>query len=156
MTEYDEKNPVLLTKFHFVFESASLSSNDWHEIMTDQVDDDMPIPRDKVRFVNDKTAYVFLKSVFASTIDGGRTWNVWDAKKNVPDWQCCNQAYIKEVSISSNGSGVMRLAPGFNDIKVKGLVTRDYGTHWSPEQRDPLEISSHSSVRSCFYPKLYP
>jgi hypothetical protein len=135
VTEYDEKNPILLTNFHFVFEAASLSSNEWHEIMEDHVDDDMPIPRDKVRFLNDQTAYVFLNSVFAATVDSGHTWKVWDAKKNVPDWQCCNQAFIKDVSITADGKGRMTLGPRFNDIKVKELHTKDYGITWTaPDQ----------------------
>lgn len=131
VTQYAEKNPILLPKYIFVFESAPTNSNDWREAMTDQTDNSIPIPKDKVRFVNDKTAYAFLKSVFAATVDSGHTWAVWDAKKNVPDWQCCNQAFIKEVSISPDGSGKMTLAPRFNDIKVKELHTKDYGTSWT-------------------------
>ena len=106
-------------------------SNDWREVMIDQTDNSIPIPHDKVRFVNDQTAYLFLKSLFAATVDGGHTWAVWDAKKNVPDWECCNQAFIKDVSISTNGTGTMTLAPRFNDIKVKELQTKDYGTTWT-------------------------
>ena len=132
VTEYDERNPVVLPKYSFVFESAVNDSNHWREVMIDQTDNSIPIPKEKVQFLNDKTAYVFLKSAFAATVDGGDTWTVWDAKKNVPDWQCCNQTFIREVSISPDGKGTMALAPRFNDIKVKELHTKDYGITWTP------------------------
>src|SRR6266550_5739499 len=126
VTQYGEKHPILLPRYFFVFESAPTKSNDWQGVMTDQTDNSIPIPKDKVRFVNDKMAYVFLKSVFATTVDGGHTWMVWDAKKNVPDWQCCNQAFIRDVSISADGKGTITLAPRFNDIRTKELQTKDY------------------------------
>jgi hypothetical protein len=71
--------------------------------------------------------------IFAATINGGRSWSVWDAKKKVPSWQCCNQAFIKSVRIASDGTGEMLLSPGFNQIPVTKLNTRDFGMNWNPE-----------------------
>ena len=60
VTEYEEKNPVMLTHFFYVFDSTSVGSNDWHEIAAIRTDDDIPIPLDQIRFVNSESGYFFM------------------------------------------------------------------------------------------------
>jgi photosystem II stability/assembly factor-like uncharacterized protein len=130
--EYEEKHPVLLHRFNYVFQTSP-AANDWREIMDTWTDDDVPIPHESVTFLTDNVGYISMGEIFAATIDGGRSWSVWDAKKEVPNWQCCNQAFIKEVHIASDGRGEMLLSPGFNQIPVTKLNTKDFGMNWNPE-----------------------
>src|SRR5262249_15580778 len=89
----DKQTSLVLSECYFVVEYAPAGTESWRELATDITDNDTPIPSDHIRFIDDMTAYVFLWRVFASTTDGGRTWSVWDAREEVPDWKCCNQAY---------------------------------------------------------------
>ena len=132
--EFNEEHPVLLSKCYFVVEYAPAGTESWRELATDITDDDIPIPSDHIRFIDDMTAYVFLWRLFASTTDGGRTWSVWDAREEVLDWECCNQAYIKALEVGGNGKGSMTLAPKFRDIEVRELHTSDFGKHWYPRR----------------------
>jgi hypothetical protein len=34
VTQYEEKNPVMLTHFFYVFDSSSVGSNEWHGTMS--------------------------------------------------------------------------------------------------------------------------
>jgi hypothetical protein len=129
VTEYAEKNPVVLTHFFYVFEVFPAGSDGWHKITAVRTDDDIPIPRESVRFVNVKTGYFFMSSKYAVTTDTGHTWTVLDAEKDLPDWQT-NGTYIKEVQIAPDGSGTMTLPP-FAGRKGYILKTTDYGQHWS-------------------------
>jgi hypothetical protein len=130
---YEEKHPVTLHRFNYVFQTSTAGANDWREVMDTWMDDDIPIPHDSVRFLSDNVGSISMGEIFAATTDGGRSWSVWDAKKEVPNWQCCNQAFIKEVHIASDGGGEMLLSPGFNQIPVTKLHTKDFGMNWNPE-----------------------
>jgi len=71
--------------------------------------------------------------MFAVTTDGGATWSVWDAKKDLPNWQCCNYGLIKDVRLDSKGTGVMILNPiPQRRGEVPELHTNDFGRHWNP------------------------
>jgi len=130
VTSYEEKGAAV-NGAYYVFESAMLESNDWHEIVTFRHDDRPKVPVEQVRFVNDQVAYLFMGWVCAVTIDGGITWSVWDAKRDLPDWQCCNYGLIRGVNIADTGRGTMRLNP-IQDRRgeVLELRTDDYGKHW--------------------------
>jgi hypothetical protein len=93
-------------------------------------DDPITIPHDSVRFISDKVGYVFLGWKCAVTNDGGQTWSVWDADKDVPHWSCCNYGLIRAVELSVQGRGKMTLhtIPGRNEPTE--LMTEDYGKHW--------------------------
>src|ERR1700682_1816640 len=60
ITEYREKRPTFFYEFYYVFESMPAGANEWSEVMTVKFPDDIPLPKDQVRFVNDKTAYAFM------------------------------------------------------------------------------------------------
>ena len=117
---------------YYVFRSAPVGSDAWHDIMTFRHDDPNPIPRDQVRFLNERVAFVFMGWMYAVTVDRGATWSVWDARTNLPNWQCCNYRLITDVQLNADGIGTMTLHP-IQDRRgeVPQLRTRDFGRHWS-------------------------
>jgi hypothetical protein len=119
---------------YYRFETAPLSSNDWREIMTFRHDDRPAIPKEQIRFLNDRTAHVFMGWMYAVTTDGGVSWSVWDATKDLPNWQCCNYRLIREVQLVADGTGKMPLNPIPQRMgEVSELYTQDYGRHWVVE-----------------------
>lgn len=128
---YDEKNPIWLTKYYYVFESAAIKSSEWREIMTVNHDDNIPIPRDNIKFLTEQIGYVSMANKFAVTITGGNYWSVWDTEENLPDCERCNRASINEVQITPDGSGIMKLAPRSNKVDMIELYTKDFGQHWN-------------------------
>ncbi len=132
VTAYAEENGGFVAGAYYVFRSAVAGSDDWSEIMTFRHDDPVAIPREQVRFVNDEIGYVFMGWMYAVTTDGGSTWSVWSAEKDLPDWQCCNYRLIQDVRIAPDGTGRMRLNPiPQRQGEVPELHTTDYGRHWS-------------------------
>ena len=117
---------------YYVFRSAPVGSDAWHDIMIFRHDDPNPIPRDQVRFVNDRVGFVFMGWMFAGTTDAGATWFVWDADNDLPKWQCCNYRLIKAVHLEPDGTGTMTLNPiQDRSGEVPELRTKDYGRHWA-------------------------
>ncbi|HEV3470805.1 MAG TPA: hypothetical protein VG148_15895 [Pyrinomonadaceae bacterium] len=117
---------------YYVFRSAPSGSDAWREIMTFRHDDAVPIPREQARFVNDRVGYVFMGWMAAFITDGGASWSVWSADKDLPNWRCCNYRLIKDVRLESDGTGVMILNPiSRSRGEVPELRTKDYGRHWS-------------------------
>jgi hypothetical protein len=113
----------------YVFSSARhKSAGDWHEIMTFRHDDPVSLHIEQIRFVGDQVGFVFMGWKYAVTTDAGTTWSVWDAQRDLPNWQCCNYALIAGVQINADGTGKMTLnsladSPG----EVPSLVTKDFG-----------------------------
>jgi hypothetical protein len=117
---------------YYVFDSAQVGSDRWREVLTFIHDDPVTIPRDQIRLVNAQVGYVFMGWMYAVTTDGGTTWSVWNAEKDLPDWQCCNYNLIKDVRVAADGTGRMTLNPiSERRGEVPELHTRDYGRHWS-------------------------
>ena len=116
---------------YYVFRSAPVGSDAWHDIMTFRHDDPNPIARDQVRFVNDQVGFVFMGWMYAVSTDGGASWSVWDSARELPKWQCCNYQLIQNVNIESDGTGTMSLhvIPDHGD--VPRLRTKDFGHHWN-------------------------
>jgi hypothetical protein len=126
-----EKNGGFVPGAYYVFRSAPSASNDWREIMTFRHDDPNPIPRDQVRFVNDRVGYVFMGWMYAVTLDGGGTWSVWNADTELPKWECCPYGLIGDVNIEPDGTGTMILHPiPKRQGEVPRLHTKDFGQHW--------------------------
>jgi len=115
---------------YYVFESSRHGSGNWQEIMTFRHDDPLPIPRDQIRFVNDRTAFVFMGWMYGVTTDGGMNWSVWSAQEHYPQY---NYALIESVQLESTGHGIMRLDTSRSN-KIPDLITRDYGRHWCCER----------------------
>lgn len=94
---------------------------------------DRPVPFDpnQVKIFNDKIAYVYLGWMFSVTLDGGRSWHLWDGERKLPEWQCCDPGLIQEVEISDQGTGVMTLKPDpKRPESMQILRTTDFGQNW--------------------------
>jgi len=130
VTAYAEKFSFVPGAY-YVFESVN-SLNEKTEIMTFRHDDPIPINKNGIAFVSDDVGYVFMGWKCAVTQDGGKTWSVWDAEKNLPQWKCCNYNLIDSIEMGVNGTGKMNI----NVIsekrgEVPTLYTKDYGKTWS-------------------------
>lgn len=127
-----EENGGFVPGAYYVFRSASIGSDDWHDFITFRHDDPVPIPHDQLHFVNDRIGFVFMGWMYAETTDSGTTWSVWDSAINLPKWQCCNYRLIKDVHLEPNGAGTMTLRPiPDRGGEVPQLHTEDFGRNWS-------------------------
>ena len=131
ITSYAEENGGFVPGAYYVFQSASVDSAKWQEVLTIRNDDPVPIPKDQVRFMNDAIAYFFMVYKYAVTTDGGRTWFVGNIVTDLPNWQQ-NRPSIKDIRIAPDGSGTMELSSSTNQ-EARPLYTRDYGRHWGTE-----------------------
>ena len=115
---------------YYVFRWAPVGSDNWHDIMTFRHDDPIPIPRDQVRFVNERVGFVFMGWMYAVSTDGGVTWSVWDAHRDLKS-ECCNYGLVHDVHLEPDGTGTMTLSVIPDRREVPKLRTTDYGRHWS-------------------------
>lgn len=131
---YKERDPVIdfLPGAYYVYQSRQ-GSQDWKDFLEVRRDDPDPIPVDKVHIFSSGHATVFLDSMFATTADRGKTWQVWDAQKTLPGWECCRYRTIKAVEINDRGNGIMKLEPiPANPSAIVELHTADFGKSWTP------------------------
>ena len=134
VTAYSEENGGSVSGAYYVFRSSRAGSDEWQEIMTFRHDDPIPIPREQVQFINDKIGYAFMGWMYAVTTDGGLSWSVWRAEKDLPNWQCCNYKLIQEVRLGNDGIGIMKLKPiDAREGEVPELHTKDFGQHWQSQ-----------------------
>jgi photosystem II stability/assembly factor-like uncharacterized protein len=131
VNQHPERGPSFLPGAYYVFQSADVASDNWQEVMIFRHDDPVEIPRNQVRFVNEQIGYVFMGWMYAVTTDGGRTWAVWNAEQALPRWICCPYGLIKDVELSADGAGRMKLDTMPGRQEVPELYTQDYGRHWS-------------------------
>ncbi len=96
---HNEENGGFVPGAYYVFRAATVGSDDWRDVMTFRHDDPNPIPRDQLRFVNDRVGFVFMGWMYAVTSDGGDHWSVWDASNDLPNWRCCNYRLITDVQL---------------------------------------------------------
>jgi hypothetical protein len=122
---------AVLNGAYYVFRSAPVGSDNWHDIMTFRHDDPNPIPRDQVRFVNERVGFVFMGWMYAVSTDGGATWFVWHADRDLPKWQFCNYRLVEDVHLEPDGTGTMTLQVIADRCEVSKLRTNDFGRHWS-------------------------
>jgi len=132
ITAYEEEGRCFsASRPYYIFESNGLGPDDWREIMTIRDESRPDIPRDRVRFVSDRIAYVFMGSRYAATTDAGRTWSVWDASRSLPRSVLDNYRGLKQVALAADGKGTMQLESAYQEEGPK-LRTWDYGYHWDP------------------------
>jgi hypothetical protein len=132
VTAYAEKNSFVPGAY-YSFETID-DSNHKVQIMTFRHDDPVPINKNGVVFLNDNIGYVFMGWMYAVTTDGGSSWHVWSADKDLPGWKCCNYELIQDVHLASDGTGRMKLNPiPQRQGEVPELHTKDYGRHWSAD-----------------------
>ena len=129
-----EKITFGLAGAYYVFQSASANRDDWHEVFTFRHDDPVQIPREQVRFVNERVGYIFMGWNYAVTTDAGASWSVWDARRDLPDEECCNYGLIETVNVAPDGRGAMTLdLIRRRGTDVSKLYTTDFGRHWDQE-----------------------
>jgi hypothetical protein len=126
-----KKPQIFLSQYYFAVESADFQTNVWHEVMSWQVDDPIPIQRQQVGQVDERIVYAFGNWTYVVSTDGGRSWSRWDAQRQLPDF---HKTIIKEVTIRSGGNGAMVIIyKTQNDAPfvTATFETADYGVHWS-------------------------
>ncbi|MBA3351999.1 MAG: hypothetical protein H0U23_06160 [Blastocatellia bacterium] len=132
VTTYAE-NPGFVPGAYYVFESARLSSTDWHRIAVFRHDDPVPIPRDQIRFISDKIAYVFMGWVYAVTTDAGTNWSVWEAPGKIQNYRL-----IQDVELRGTGVGTMRCEViASRGYETQEFKTDDYGRTWERDTSNP-------------------
>lgn len=123
---------VIVGGAYYVFQAAPKLSDTWKEIMIFRHDDPVPVATEQIRFLNDRVGYFFMGWMSAVTTDGGASWVVWSAEKDLPNWQCCYYGLIKDMRLEEDGTGVMVLDPiSGRRGEVSELRTKDYGLHWT-------------------------
>lgn len=128
INKHAEKNGGFVAGAYFIFQSASKEKEDWKEIIISRHDDPVAIPRQQIRFVSEQAGYVFMGLKFAATTDEGKSWFVWYAVDDLPNWGL-TRATISDVQIDSNGAGSMKLK-SFTNQEAPMLNTEDYGKTW--------------------------
>ncbi len=133
VTAYAEGNGGFIAGAYFVFESSISDDKNWQQIFEFRHDDPIPIPRNQVRFIDEQTGYIFMSYIYAVTTDSGKTWSVWDIRRDLPRGDK-RRAAIKEITLKLNGLGVMELKPfdGWQTQSPK-LHTTDFGVHWAEQ-----------------------
>lgn len=133
VTTYEEK-ALIHPGAYYVFQSAPIGSENWQEIMTLKFDDPVPIPRDQVRFVDDRIGYIFMGEAYAVTTDSGRVWALWNSDIELRGRTDVLPRSIERVQVAADGTGTMHLyVHPYQQGRVPTLRTQDYGRHWSVE-----------------------
>jgi hypothetical protein len=112
----------------YVFESRALQEDKWTRIMVFNHDNAIPINKNNVVFVNENVCYVFMEWKYAVTINGGKSWEVWDGSEEFLAKSDLRYGLIQNVHLESNGEGTMILR---SNIKPRILYTKDYGNNWT-------------------------
>lgn len=131
LTEFEEINSASLHRFDYTYESSLSTSSDWREITTLRQDDDRRVNQNQARFVNEQIGLVFIGPRYAVTLDGGRSWTIWDAVQELADWHR-SYLYIHDVNVLADGTGTLSLLSFSMDPKdASVLLTRDFGRRWA-------------------------
>lgn len=123
---------------HYVFESSPVGPERWREFTSEYLIEPEGFPRDHVRFVNERTAYVFWHDWFVVTVDGGAKWSRWKLTAGqLGGLDHTPERSRQEVQVAADGAGVMRLTLDTRRdresqpvLKTFELRTKDYGQHW--------------------------
>jgi hypothetical protein len=115
-----------------VFEAAPAESEEWQEVMTGWTDEPNTVPSEnQVRFIDERTGYLYFNDQYAVTTDEAKSWSVWQARQYFA--QDKEDIFIDKVEVQANGQGWMSLtvpsAMGFHRL----LRTRDFGRSWQED-----------------------
>jgi hypothetical protein len=112
---------------YYTFEAKTTDSDDWTGIITLRLDEKISLPTENLHVVNEQITYFFFGWMYAVTIDGGKTWKVWDGND-----EASSSGFIERISLTTDGVGQMiyRVNPSGSHI-VKHLNTKDFGQHWA-------------------------
>ena len=135
ISAFPEEHGGFVAGAYYRFESRPSDGKNWVTAMEFRHYDPVPIPKQNVRFLSTRSAFVFMGWKYAVTTDGGKHWQVWNAEKDLAGWQYANYGLIKEVELEQNGAGKLILNPiAGHPGEVPVLVTSDFGAHWRPPQ----------------------
>ncbi len=134
VVEYDQTLGIPPQRIYCRFEAAGQHSTEWREIMTSKTKSG--ITREHVKFIGDNIAYIFTADTFASTVDTGRNWSVFDGDRMLRDVNLdYRRLYIRTADISPDGTGVIEASVSasrfWGDRNPITLHTSDYGQHWT-------------------------
>lgn len=127
---YEEN--VYMPGAYLIYESAPINSDSWREFLSYRTDDAVSIQRERFRFLNEKTAYVFLSYDFAITLDGGRTWKIWKPLFPQSNGEPLYWT-ITELRIEDDGTGQGTVESYDREKKARvelEIVTEDFGQSW--------------------------
>jgi hypothetical protein len=131
LSAFHEENSWPVAGAYYRFESLLHDGKGSVKAMEFRHDDPVPLPSQNVRFVTRDVAFLFMGWKYAVTTDGGKSWAVWNAETDLPNWQCCNYQLIGNVEVRGNGVGQMSLRPiPGRRGEVNQLFTSDFGRHW--------------------------
>jgi hypothetical protein len=117
---------------YYEYRYAPSGSNKWRETFTIFQDDPHPLRCNQIVVLNDHVGYVFHYSKYAVSVDGGLSWSGWEVSEKLPFERYRVYPYIEDVSIQSDGSGMMRLNHNSNErVSLPNLYTEDFGRSWS-------------------------
>ena len=135
LSAFDEENGWPVPGAYYRFESLLHDGKGSVLAMEFRHDDPVPLPSQNVRFVTGDFAYLFMGWKYAVTTDRGKSWTVWNAESDLPNWECCNYKLISNVEIKNDGIGKMSLKPiAGRRGEVNQLFTSDFGRHWAITQ----------------------
>ena len=112
---------------YYIFDSSTVE-NEWREIAVVHYDLPIPIDEDSLTFLSDRIAFVYMRWMFAVTIDGGETWTVWDSRKHKYLRDNITWGAIKAVKIGGDGQGEMTLSVSSGTCQT--VITNDFGRTW--------------------------
>ena len=128
ITAYAEENAGLVPGAYYKYESFPTNSNTGTEIFTVRHDDPVPIVKESAGFISENTAYVYMRSKYAATTDGGSNWCASDLQR-IPSLEGKDYE-IKAVNLSADGTGAMTIASTSNSSQTKVLTTANFGCAW--------------------------
>ena len=132
LSAFHEENGGFVPGAYYRFESLPRDGKASVQAMEFRHDDDVPLPSQNVRFVTADVAYLFMGWKYAVTTDRGKSWSVWNAETDLPNWKYANYGLIARVEVGSNGIGKMILNPiPGHPGEVNQLFTSDFGRHWT-------------------------
>jgi photosystem II stability/assembly factor-like uncharacterized protein len=135
ISAFPEQHGGFVAGAYYRFESLPKDGKNWVTAMDFRHDDPVPLPRQNVRFLTSDAAFVYMGWKYAVTTDGGKHWQIWNAEKDLPGWQCCNYSLIKKVELGENGNGKMIFSPiPGRPAEFPEMITSDFGYHWSRPQ----------------------
>ncbi|HEX5874163.1 MAG TPA: hypothetical protein VFY60_05895 [Pyrinomonadaceae bacterium] len=132
---YKERG-VSLPGVYFSFQSATIQSEKWQDLLTVKGDEPVAIRPEQLGFVNNHIGYGFIGSHYIVTTNGGANWSIWDGENHLPRGAKRQEynlsPYIESIELQTDGTGFMTLYPYYKD-RARGprLVTADYGLNWS-------------------------
>jgi hypothetical protein len=133
-----------LMTYWYVFQCAENGSIVWHEVMRQLHGEPVALPKDQIRFVSENVAFIFFQLKYAVTVDGGKTWAVFDFGNNASfKPEQLDYSRIADVDMRADGVGTLTM---FRYDSRKGtaplFITSDYGKHWVAKVVDTQRANS--------------